>query len=183
MVSFNVSFERILPESKADVVERLSEIAKFTFCDTFRHYEKSDIDAYLAKSLSVEALSRELAEPSNFFYFVNLDGATTGYLKWIFPSTVYLEHVDLKCERPLLLERFYFLPEYCGKGLAPVALQFVQSFAQHIAQADYLYLSVWEKNFRAQRFYQKWGFRTLGCFDYPVGDVIDQEFLYGKRLT
>lgn len=182
MVPFNISFERILPASQPEVVERLSEMAKFTFCDTFRHYKKSDIEAYLQKSLSVEALSQEIAEPSNFFYFVNLNQEATGYLKWIFPSTVYLEHTDLKCERPLLLERFYFLPEYCGKGLAPLALQFVTSFAQHVARSDYLYLSVWEKNFRAQRFYQKHGFRTLSSFDYPVGDEIDQEFLYGKRL-
>lgn len=177
-----MSFERILPDSDTECLEKLSEIASFTFTDTFRHYKAEDIEHYLKTSLSTEALGRELEDSSNYFYFVNRNEERTGYLKWIYPSTTYLEHADLKCKRPLLLERFYFLPEFCGTGLAPLALQFVTSFAHHHARSDFLYLSVWEKNYRAQRFYQKHGFRTYCSFDYPVGEEVDQEFLYGKRL-
>jgi ribosomal protein S18 acetylase RimI-like enzyme len=179
---FDLGFQEISPTGTFEAVKSLSEIARFTFADTFRHYEPADLESYLEKALSPEALEKELSEPNNKFYFVTLNGILTGYLKWIFPSTVYLEHANLDCRRPFLIERFYFLPEYQGKGLADIALAFITSFAKYEAGADYLYLSVWEKNYRAQRFYQKHGFRTLASFGYPVGDVVDQEFLYGKQL-
>ena len=144
-------------------------MASETFTNTFRHYDKADLDQYLQESLSPQALSLELAVTENQFYFVVVNGERAGYLKWIFPTRKYLE-------------RFYFLPSQCGKGLGPVALAFVESYARYQAKADVLYLSVWDRNYRAQSFYQKYGFRTLGSFDYPVGDEIDHELLYFKRL-
>lgn len=177
-MSFEVRFQKIGEDS----VEKLSDMARFTFCDTFRHYSEDDLNEYLKSSLSVEALRPKLNDSRNGYYFVNLNGHSTGYLKWISPSTQYLEDLQVSYDRALQLERFYFLPEYCGKGLAAIALAFVESYARYQAGADLLYLSVWEKNFRAQRFYQKHGFRSLSSFQYPVGDVVDLEFLYGKRL-
>ena len=179
---FEISFEMLAADSPPEVVQELSEMAILTFTDTFRHYKKADIDHYIEHSLSPQQMATELKDPANGFYFVRLNGKRVGFLKWIFPSTVYLEHARIGTKDPFLLQRFYFLPEYCGKGLADVAMAFVTSYAKHQAKADYLYLSVWEKNYRAQRFYQKHGLRTLGSFDYPVGEEIDHEFLMGKQL-
>lgn len=181
-MSFSLSFEKITADDGQEILKALSEMATFTFADTFRHYDPADLEAYLEESLSVGALREDLKKEANHYYFVILNGERVGYLKWIFPTTTYLQHVKLDYSFPLLIERFYFLPEQCGKGLAAVALAFITSFAKCEAQADFLYLSVWEKNYRAQRFYQKHGFRTLGSFDYPVGSVVDREFLYGKPL-
>lgn len=181
-MAFEIDFRRILPDGPRQQVETLSEMARFTFSHTFRHYDPADLHDYLDSSLSVEALEAELDDEKNFFYFVRLNGETAGYLKWISPSREYLEHTTLDPKLAVLLQRFYFLPHFCGVGLAPVALEFVKSFARHHAGAELLYLSVWEKNYRAQRFYQKHGFRTLGSFGYPVGRVIDVEFLYGYAL-
>lgn len=163
-------------------VEALSRMAGLTFTDTFRHYESADIESYLKNSLSPEALSKEIEAPENHFYFVLYDGERVGYIKWITPSAKYREFLPGEWRKPFLLERFYFLPEHCGKGLGQVALAFVESQAKYIAKADILYLSVWDKNYRAQSFYQKHGFRTLASFDYPVGEEIDHELLYGKKL-
>ena len=175
---FELSFQPV----REDEIEFLSAMASETFTNTFRHYDKADLDQYLQESLSPQALSLELAVTENQFYFVVVNGERAGYLKWIFPTRKYLEHVEVSWKAPLLLERFYFLPSQCGKGLGPVALAFVESYARYQAKADVLYLSVWDRNYRAQSFYQKYGFRTLGSFDYPVGDEIDHELLYFKRL-
>ena len=175
---FELSFQPVVESA----LPLLSRIASETFADTFRHYEEEDISHYLSPSLSSQALGAELQDPANHFYFVVVDGEKAGYLKWISPTDKYLEHVEVDWKAPLLLERFYFLPAFCGKGLGPVALAFVECYARHQARADVLYLSVWDRNYRAQSFYQKHGFRTLGSFDYPVGQEIDHELLYYKRL-
>lgn len=182
MTDFEISFKKLRPDANAEEVNALVQMAQSTFSDTFRHYKKSDLDAYLTEALSSEALSQELKDNKNYFYFVYKNQTRVGFLKGVFPSDIYLDHLQLPHERPFLLQRFYFLPEYCGQGIAPIALEFVQSLAKYQLKADYLYLSVWEKNYRAQNFYQKHGFRTLGSFDYPVGQEIDHEFLYGKKI-
>jgi diamine N-acetyltransferase len=180
--NLELSFLPIRPDAPEEKLTALSEMARFTFSDTFRHYTPKDLEDYLEEKLSPQALIQDLNKPRNTFYFVVVNGQRAGFIKWTSPSTLYLEHSNIECGKAFLLERFYFLPKYCGRGLASVALEFVTSYATYEARADYLYLSVWEKNFRAQNFYQKHGFRTLGSFDYPVGSEIDREFLYGKRL-
>ena len=67
--------------------------------------------------------------------------------------------------------------------MAAVALQFALSHAKYQHQAAFAYLTVWEHNLRAQRFYQTHGFLTLGTIGFPVGDAVDREYLYGKVLT
>lgn len=182
-MSFEVSFRKLSPNIGTGDLQTLSDIARITFSNTFVHYDEADLNDYLESSLSPEKLRNEIEDPKNHFYFVLENQEITGYLKWICPSTQYLDEFDLSFKRAVLLQRFYFLPEHCGTGLAPIALEFVTSYARHRAKADLLYLSVWEKNYRAQSFYQRNGFRTLGSFDYPVGRVIDVEFLYTKRLS
>lgn len=181
-MAFELTFRQIPPNAPSDELTALAEMATFTFCDTFRHYQKADIDHYIKESLSVEALALELQDPNNTFYFILFNEVRAGFFKWVHPSSTYLEHSQVRCQNPFLIQRFYLMPDYCGKGLASVALEFVTSFAKYQAGADFLYLSVWEKNYRAQSFYQKHGFRTIGSFGYPVGQEIDHEFLYGKRL-
>jgi ribosomal protein S18 acetylase RimI-like enzyme len=47
--------------------------------------------------------------------------------------------------------------------------------------AKTLYLSVWENNHRAQRFYQRYGFKHLGEHKFMVGNSADRDFIW--RLT
>ncbi len=181
-MSYGIVFQSIASTPAAADLEALSHMARLTFADTFRHYSEADLNSYLDSALSPSALARDLNQPRTRYTFVELDGRRVGYLKWIAESTQYLQHLASPPDNSFCLERFYFLPEFCGRGLAAVALAYVESFAKHEAKADYLHLSVWEKNYRAQRFYQKHGYRTLVSFEYPVGDSVDHEFLYGKKL-
>ncbi len=181
-MSFNVSFQEIPSQASPQEVEELTRLARRTFRSAFTHYKESDLNAYLDQALCEPTLRDELADLTNRFVYVVVNGQRAGYLKWQTPTARYQEHVHLPAERPFLLERFYFLEEFQGRGIAPIALWYCLSFAKHQAAADLVYLSVWEGNYRAQRFYQKHGFRTLGAFHYPVGEQLDQEFLYGLSI-
>lgn len=181
-MSFEVSFRKLTPQLRLSELQNLTALARTTFSNTFVHYTEVDLNAYLNSSLTSEKLQEELEDPTNHFYLVLMNSEVAGYLKFLSPSTRYLDRVTTSYRKAVLLERFYFLPDYFGTGLASIALEFVTAFARTQAGADLLYLSVWEKNYRAQSFYQKSGFRTLGSFDFPVGEEIDLEFLYGKKL-
>ena len=181
-MKFEISLEHISGSSSQETINQLSEMASLTFADTFRHYTKDDLESYLRDSLSAEVLRAEILDANNHFYFFNLNGQRVGFVKWIFPGSKYLESFQTDKSPLLLLERFYFLPEYCGFGLGTAALAMVEVFARYQVEASALYLSVWEKNLRAQHFYKKHGFRQVGCFEYPVGEALDLEFLYLKDL-
>jgi ribosomal protein S18 acetylase RimI-like enzyme len=182
-MEYRLAFSEVPVTADDARVAALVRLARQTFCETFTHYEPADLQAYLDTALSLEAFRLELADPSNRFTEVLVGGEVGGYLKWQYPTSRYQEYVTLPARRPCLLERFYFLPAFQGRGIADVALAYCLSWARWEAGADYLYLSVWEGNFRAQSFYQKHGFRTLGSFGYPVGQQVDREFVYGRPLA
>jgi len=180
-----------LPQAVSDQptqVAALQQVALATFEESFRsNYPEADYQAYVNQRLTLEALSSEVQDETAFFTLVVLiDPATknetvTGYLKWHMSNRRYLPD-SISCQRPLYLERFYFLKAFQGVGLGPVALQFCLSQARYAHQADYVYLTVWEKNYRAQKFYQQAGFRTLAQTIYKVGSAEDVEFVYGLKL-
>ena len=42
------------------------------------------------------------------------------------------------------------------------------------------WLGVWSGNLRAQRFYRRYGFEKAGEYNYPVGKVVDREFIFHR---
>ena len=40
-----------------------------------------------------------------------------------------------------------------------------------------LYIGVWSQNRGAQRFYERYGFRKVGEYGFPVGKTVDHEFI------
>lgn len=181
-----ISFQRVSLESSEDTINQLQHFVETTFVDTFGHnYPPQDLEDYRVERLSLSAVKKELAEPGTFFYLVNMgtngEHLPTGYIKFIVPSTKHLKQ-PVRYQKPFYLERFYFLEQFQGLGIAQVALQFVISAAKYTHQCDFLYLTVWEHNHRAQRFYQHFGLRTMHSIHYIVGQTKDHEYVYGMHL-
>jgi diamine N-acetyltransferase len=178
--------ERLASEAlTADLLELLVNLSTQTFVETFgTNYTTANLTQYLQERLSPERLHWELTqEPNSFFYLVYSNAKVAGYLKLLSPCTKHLEKAALPITTPhaTFLERFYFSAAFQGQGLAAVALSFACSLAKTKA-TPFIYLSVWENNLKAQRFYQNAGFKIFGETLYPVGQQNDREFLYGKTL-
>jgi ribosomal protein S18 acetylase RimI-like enzyme len=45
-----------------------------------------------------------------------------------------------------------------------------------------LWLSVWENNERAQRFYKRYGFEHVGEHKFMVGNTADRDFIWRLKL-
>lgn len=174
---------RLDASSCADDLAALQRVAEVTFVNTFGHlYRAEDLSAYLQARLSPHAIQAEVADPGNVFYGVYLAGVLVGYLKLMPGCVKHVEGTPQQTARPCFLERFYLLPEWQGVGLAQVMLAFVLQVARRQLGADSVHLTVWEENYRAQRFYQQAGFRTVRKVAYPVGQQVDTEFLYQLKF-
>jgi ribosomal protein S18 acetylase RimI-like enzyme len=52
----------------------------------------------------------------------------------------------------------------------------------HKRQHDGIYLTVWEHNLQAQRFYQKWSYEPCGMLDIVLGTAALRDVVMQKHL-
>ena len=109
------------------------------------------------------------------FWLARIDGLLTGYARVRRNS-----EMDHKLgSRHLELQRLYVDSRWHGHG---VANQLMEAAIAHAAGQDWLWLGVWEKNPRAIRFYEKWGFETFGTHEFLMGEDRQTDLVMRLRL-
>lgn len=158
-------------------LKQLQEISTETFVETFAEVNtKEDMDKYLAERLSLTQLSAELNDPGSNFYFALLNDQVIGYLKTNTGAT----QTELKEADGLEVERIYVLKEFKGKNIGPLLLDKAIAIA-HDQKVAYIWLGVWEENYRAIRFYEKNGFSIFDKHIFRLGND-EQTDLMMKRV-
>lgn len=160
--------------------ELLSELAYATFWDAFHEHPKNtpdDLAAYMAKAFSREQIESELADENNFFLLAEIDGEPAGYARLIVGSF----EEGISAERPLELNRLYSHQKFLGMGVGQALID--ECFARgRDLGCDVMWLGVWEYNPRAQRFYEKNGFRFFGSHVFLLGSDPQIDLLMQKEL-
>ena len=97
---------------KSDVAQ-LSELAQYTFKETFKdaYYTEEDFQRYFEESLSEEVLLEELEHPESWFYYYMEDGDIVGYFKFNIGSA----QTEPMGKDYLEVQRIYLLP-HAQKG-------------------------------------------------------------------
>ena len=146
-------------------LEELVDISRTTFDETFRDQNTEDnMNAYMDSSFSRNRLIKELENEESEFYFAYLNDTIIGYFK-INSGQAQIELFD---KSSLEIERFYLLKEYKGKNFGKHMLEKVVNLAGK-KKVKYIWLGVWEKNYRALRFYGKNGFIKFGEHFFIMG--------------
>ena len=136
----------------------LRNISIATFTETFADSNSADDMAlYITQRFSENQLAQELANPESFFYTAEVQGQTVGYLKLNTGDA----QTEPQQENTLEIERIYVLGTHHGHGVGQALYQHALTIANQRA-ASYIWLGVWEHNYRALRFYQKNGFTAFG---------------------
>mgnify|MGYP001027928589 CR=1 FL=1 len=158
-------------------LNQLQEISTETFVQTFAEVNtKEDMDQYLAERLSLTQLSAEMDHPGSSFYFALLNDQVIGYLK----TNTGSAQTELKEADGLEVERIYVLKEFKGKNVGQLLLDKATTIAQDQKSA-YVWLGVWEENYRAIRFYEKNGFSVFDKHIFKLGND-EQTDLMMKRV-
>ncbi len=160
--------------------ERLTDLAYTTFWDAFHDHPKNaphDLAAYMQKAFSVEQIRSELEDPNSLFLVAEFDGELAGYARLIFEST----EPDIIGEWPVELSRLYSHQKFLGKGVGQGLMDACFSRAKE-AGRDVIWLGVWEYNPRAQRFYEKNGFRHVGRHTFLLGSDPQTDLLMQKEM-
>ena len=154
--------------SAADV-EALAQISRQTFYDTFTGTcTEKDMEEFLEQTFNLPQLQAELADENDLYFFAEIDGKPSGYLRLM---EDYSGFGYIKKWKALELKRIYVDKAYHGKGIAQLLIQFAEDYAQR-NNYEVLWLGVWEHNIRAKRFYEKSGFTDTGfTHDFPIGNT------------
>lgn len=158
----------------------LTDLSYTTFWDAFAHHPKNapdDLAHYMRQAFSIEQITDELAEPNATFLIAEIDGKPAGYAKLITGSI----EEGVTATRPIELSRLYSQQEYIGKGVGQNLMDACFEFAAE-RDHDVMWLGVWEFNPRAQRFYEKNGFRLVGRHVFQLGSDQQIDLLMQREI-
>jgi len=83
---------------------------------------------------------------------------------------------------PMELQRIYSIQEYIGKS---VGAELMKEAIREAKEGCFncLWLGVWEKNERAIKFYEKWGFKKVGNYTFVLGEDMQSDFTMELSLA
>jgi ribosomal protein S18 acetylase RimI-like enzyme len=168
-------------QATADDAKVLTDLSYTTFWDAFAHHPKNapdDLAHYMRQAFSMDQIAAELSDSKNVFLIAEIDGKAAGYAKLIVDNI----EPGITASRPVELSRLYSHQEYLGKGVGQNLMDACFERAKVHAH-DVMWLGVWEYNPRAQRFYEKNGFRFVGKHTFQLGSDPQTDMLMQKELV
>ena len=156
----------------------LAELGARTFQETFAADNTTeDMAAYLASNFSVAQQTAELVHPASTFLIAEVDGVAAGYAKLHASEPPN----GIEGVKPIELVRLYVSREWLGRGAGEALMRACLDEARR-AGHETIWLGVWERNARAQAFYHKWDFRTVGEHMFQLGSDEQRDLLMERAL-
>ncbi len=156
----------------------LSAFARQTFIDSFAPlYPPADLEAFLREAYSPALQAAELADPRCPHRLAERAGALIGFAK-LRPMSLPF---DTKGRAVAELHRLYLDGTAKGLGVADALMDWVIAVARDAGARD-VFLGVYSENPRAIRFYRRHGFEKVGEYDFPVGAIMDREWIMRREL-
>lgn len=157
----------------------LAELAASTFRETFEAANTpEDFAAYMAVAFG-EAIQRaELEDPGITVFLAERADEAVGYVmlrERNAPSSVGLEDT-------LEIARLYARTRALGSGVGAALMQ--RALAEAAGRGkEAVWLAVWERNPRAIRFYESWGFHRCGMQSFVLGADVQTDLVMVRRLA
>lgn len=144
----------------------------------FEQDEPHDLADYVTENFSLAQIESELNDRDSTFFIAQADSRAVGYAKLRENSLVDC----LKDEKAIELQRIYILEKAKGKGVGEALMR--RCFdAARLKNYTKIWLSVWERNFAAQKFYERFGFVKVGEHRFPYGNAIGTNFVMKSDLA
>jgi ribosomal protein S18 acetylase RimI-like enzyme len=166
--------------ASAEDAEMLARVAWKSFYDAFADHPKNapdDLKMYMDEAFAVETLAAELADREVIYFIAEIGGEAVGYAKLKKNS----RESETAGENPIELCRLYALSEFIGKGIGTALMRHCLDYARREGH-DFMWLGVWEYNFRAQKFYARYGFEKCGEHVFRLGTDPQTDWLLQRQI-
>lgn len=158
--------------------ELIAEMSRQTFYETFAiHNSKEDMDKFMSEQFTSENLIKEV-ETGNGTFLLAFDGENpVGYVRMREEE----KRPELGDVSAIEVARIYAVRSAIGKGVGRALMEKCIEIAT-TQNKSVIWLGVWEKNERAIRFYEQWGFQKFAEHDFLLGNDRQTDWLMKKDL-
>ena len=111
------------------------------------------------------------------FWLAENRGVLVAYLKINFDQRIK----PMEDVQSVQVERLYVAPSYQGQRIGEKMLDLAQKRGI-IKGASWLWLTVWQENPAAKRFYERCGFEVFGTTVYMLGEDAQHDWLMRKSV-
>jgi ribosomal protein S18 acetylase RimI-like enzyme len=167
--------------AQSEDAEMLTDLSYKTFWDAFHAHPKNapeDLADYMRNAFNPEQTKRELSEENSIFLVAEIENEPVGYAKVMLGS----REPEITGEKTIELNRLYSKQEFLGKGVGAKLMEECFRIAGKFG-CDVMWLGVWEFNPRAQKFYEKYGFRKVGKHVFQLGSDAQIDLLMQKEIN
>ncbi|MFC4333462.1 GNAT family N-acetyltransferase [Streptomyces andamanensis] len=173
----NESITYAAPE--ADRHEALRAMARTSFSATFGHlYDADPFTAFLDRAYGPGgAMEQDLGDPAVRWLVASHRSAPVGFAK----LTPLRAPAPAPSPGALELQQIYVLAEWHGRGVAARLMEWALTTAT-ADRAPEIYLTVFDHNERAKRFYHRYGFTEAGHCTFTLGDRTDDDRIWRRGL-
>jgi ribosomal protein S18 acetylase RimI-like enzyme len=150
----------------------IADLSRETFLDAFAALNnKDDVDKYMSEQFSVQQLMQQVGVEGHIFLLAVSGADTLGY--------VFLKDGsghNAPDTNAIEISRLYVRNAYIGTGIGKTLMDAAISTAKQLDR-HILWLGTWERNHRAIKFYQSFGFSKFGEHDFILGNDVQRDWL------
>ena len=165
--------------AQPDDAALLAELGASTFTETFQAANApDDFATYMAAAFGEEIQRAELEDPDTTVFFAERDGETLGYVmlrEGRAPASVAADDA-------VQIARLYARQRMLGRGVGAALMQCALAEAAGRGK-DAVWLGVWDRNERAIRFYESWGFHRSGTQPFLLGTDLQTDLVMVRRIA
>ncbi|MBT8271307.1 MAG: GNAT family N-acetyltransferase [Bacteroidia bacterium] len=170
---------KIRKASKNDAAS-IALLGRITFNESFGHLfrDKNDLSQYHLRTFSVNKIKSSVQKRENIYWVAFWDDLPVGYAKLKLNSqSDFLDSVQV-CQ----LQKIYVLKDFLSMKIGLNLQEELLNEARSLGNES-IWLSVWDGNSRAIRFYEKNGFDKIGAHDFQIGKENFDFIVMAKQLV
>lgn len=165
-------------EATSHDIPAMRTVAISSYIDTFASSNtQENMDAFLNNVYSLEGLEKEFIEKNSKLFLATEGSEVVGFAR-LRESDEVLNHLG---NNTIELQRLYVLTSAQGKSVGRFLMEKSMAYANQ-NNYEWIWLGVWEKNYKAQTFYGHWGFEKFSEHTFWMGDDPQIDWLLKKRL-
>lgn len=122
---------------------------------------------------TADAYSQVIAQPTSAIWIAAPDNEPPVGFVFVADCKLPVENLEPAAGE---IRQLYLLATYQGQRLGAKLMDVALAWLAEQRRTP-LYIGVWSENLGAQRFYERYGFRKVGEYGFPVGATVDHEFI------
>jgi ribosomal protein S18 acetylase RimI-like enzyme len=169
----------IIREATTHDLPAILHVAIASYEDTFAAFNtRENMDAFYADNYTLPRFTDEFHELHSVLFVACRHSEVVGFVR----LRISHEADAFLTGKNIELQRLYIHPAHQGIRAGALLMERALAYAvEH--QFEWMWLGVWERNFKAQKFYEKQGFTRFSEHVFQMGDDPQTDWLLKRKVS